>query len=155
MGDGVCLHAHAQGIFAADDVLDDLIPSEVRLSPEVTMEEIRHACSKSKNGKAVGADKISAELLQHLMENDVSAEGVRKWFSDILKSGEVPADWGAAVMVMLPGLASDCHGQFGREAVLQGFAQQDWRGDRTQHPSAMRWTPTSISGLPVRCGKKL
>ena len=94
------VHEHLSGIFAKGEPVDNLMPQIVAPSPEITIDELRRACGKSKKGKAVGHDKTSAELLHHLMRDEVSAESLRAWFADILRSGELPDDWDRAVMVV-------------------------------------------------------
>ena len=96
------IHEHLAGIFQAGPDVSDLVDVEVTESPEVTDEEILVGVGKAKGGKAVGVDLTSKELLAAMVDNPVTLRALGTWFSDILKTGEVPEDWGKAIMVVIP-----------------------------------------------------
>ena len=77
----------------------------VKWSGEVnvfTREELDDGLRQLKRGKAVGADKTSAELLFGLIEVPGGAEHLLEWFNRILATGDIPAKWNRPVVVMLP-----------------------------------------------------
>ena len=67
-----------------------------RLSPP------RRGVGKAKGGKAVGIDLTSKELLAAMVEDSTTLQSLCAWFTSILRTGDVPEDWGKAVMVILP-----------------------------------------------------
>jgi len=58
---------------------------------EPTVEEIRAAIVKLKNGRAAGLDGIAPELFRHAA--DPISHGLHSLFAKIWRSGRVPADW--------------------------------------------------------------
>ena len=70
----------------------------------VTMDEVRRAVALGKGGKAVGEDGISNEVLKAMMRNDISVEAMAKFFTEILIARQVPSDWSAAIIALLPKL---------------------------------------------------
>ncbi|CAE7386117.1 unnamed protein product, partial [Symbiodinium sp. KB8] len=67
-----------------------------------TREELDAGLQHLKRGKAVGADKTSAELLFGLMDVPGGAEHLLEWFNRILATGDIPTQWNRPVVVMLP-----------------------------------------------------
>ena len=96
------IHDHLEGIFGEGEDVSHLVEEEIPDSPEITEEEILVGVGKAKAGKAVGVDLTSKELLAAMVQDPVTVQAIRAWFTEILRSGEVPEDWGKAVMVILP-----------------------------------------------------
>ena len=97
------VHAHLQGIYATDDSKKAYPFAAPCRSEDFTAEELREALRRGKPKKAVGADRVSHELLQALGEDDQGRVLLLEWYNRLLHGEEeIPADWGRAVMILIP-----------------------------------------------------
>ena len=72
-------------------------------SPDFTLQELHEALAKGKPGKPTIGDEVSHELLIAIGRTDEGAGRLLAWYNRLLHGDEpVPADWGKAVMVLLP-----------------------------------------------------
>ena len=72
------------------------------LNKDLTLDEVRKAINKSKNGKAPGLDSLSYEV----MKNDISAQALTKLFNRCLQEGMVPFAWARGIINPIPKSAS-------------------------------------------------
>ena len=95
------VHDHLASVYAGDesDLPPEVWKGEVRA---FTQEELVEGLKQLKRGKAVGADKTSAELLYGLMEVPGGPEHLLEWYNRILATGSIPQQWNRPVVVMLP-----------------------------------------------------
>ena len=78
-------------------------PEKVSRVPDFTVEELREGLRKGKRGVAVGADKVSLELLLKLASTPEGEGKLLRWFNRLLHGEEpLPKDWGTASMILLP-----------------------------------------------------
>ena len=75
----------------------DLATGTMREAARVTMEEVRNAMKKMKNGKAVGPDKLPVEAWKCLGE--AAVDFLTRLFSKILQSGEMPKEWRYSTLI--------------------------------------------------------
>ena len=96
------IHEHLEGIFGEGPDLDGLVEEHVQECAPITDEEVLQRIGKANGGRAVGVDQTSKELLAAIANDPVSLSALREWFDAILRSAEVPVDWGKSVMIILP-----------------------------------------------------
>ena len=75
---------------------------------EITVEEVKNAINKQKNGKAPGDDGVCAEMIK--AEDQVTPQILCKIFQDIWDTENIPQEWKKGTIVKLPkkGDLSDC-----------------------------------------------
>ena len=72
-------------------------------SPDFTVEELRDAVGRGKNGKATGEDGVPHELIKAIHKQPGGEELLLAWYNRLLHGTErLPEDWTRAVMVLLP-----------------------------------------------------
>ena len=102
-------HDHYSSIFQGPGCADLPPLPEPPPSPDFNTEEIEMALSKGHNGKSVGKDGISLELLKAIAEVPGGKESLASWLSHLLHTGDLPEGWHRSVMVLLPKVAKPLH----------------------------------------------
>lgn len=69
---------------------------EVDLNRDITVEEIKYAIDKIKNGKATGEDGIAAEFLENLPREWL--EEITLIVNNIFKGGDMIKGWNVAII---------------------------------------------------------
>jgi hypothetical protein len=64
-----------------------------------TMDEVRSAILKMKNGRAPGPDHITAELLKYAI--DPVSKALQRLFEKVWRSGSVPTEWKEGIIISL------------------------------------------------------
>ncbi|CAE7455558.1 unnamed protein product [Symbiodinium sp. CCMP2592] len=95
-----CIHDHLQNIYRSDECVEVCEP--VLPFQPVQLEELQTAVRLGKRGVSVCHDGTSQELIQGIMVAEGGAEALRQWFSEILRTGNLPEDWYRSLMVVLP-----------------------------------------------------
>ncbi|KDR17772.1 hypothetical protein L798_08331, partial [Zootermopsis nevadensis] len=76
----------------------------------ITKEEVVHAIKLQKNGKAAGPDKIYAEVLKVIAEQEVIGLNLlTSLFNKIYSNGNIPSDWLKPTFVTLPKKTNSSH----------------------------------------------
>lgn len=68
--------------------------------PHITKEEVQKAIDTAKNGKAVGPDKIPAEILKLFSEEGINT--LTRLYNVVYDTGEIPTDWLHSTFVTIP-----------------------------------------------------
>ncbi|CAE7361985.1 unnamed protein product [Symbiodinium necroappetens] len=79
---------------------------DTKASEPFSMSELVEAVKKGKNGKAVGADLTSFELLKGLMQDGPTAEALLEWMEDIRQGRLIPREWLHTIVTLLPKVAN-------------------------------------------------
>ena len=102
----VVVHDHLQEVYGGNCPPVSAFPfprEEVARADDFTAEELREALRKGKRGVAVGADKVSLELLVKVAATLEGETKLLAWFNRLLHGEErMPTDWGIATMILLP-----------------------------------------------------
>ena len=95
------VHRHLLQVYGGEDLPDrpGRIVGDVQA---FTIEELRLGVSQMKTGKAVGADKTSAELIYGLMDVPGGPDHLLEWYNRILTTQVIPSQWNRPVLVLLP-----------------------------------------------------
>ena len=67
---------------------------------QITIDEVKRAIMKLKNGKSPGIDNINPELLKESLATSTSE--LQKLFNRVLEEREVPSDWKRSLIVKIP-----------------------------------------------------
>ena len=94
------LHAHYSALFFTNTALP-ACPDPMR-SPDFHEDELLQAIAGGKQGKSVGRDEVSLELLKALVEIPEGRTELLSWFNHLLHSGQLPEGWLRVVMVLIP-----------------------------------------------------
>ena len=98
------VHKHFEKIYEGEEIPPFPFPMDaIPRSVDFSLEELRHAVSKGKNGKSNGEDGIPHELIAAINANEDGERKFLDWFNRLLHGDEaLPRDWNRAVMVVLP-----------------------------------------------------
>ena len=66
------------------------------------LEELREVVSKGANGKAVGLDLTSYELVKELCKDPVSEQSLLMWMESIRMGAPIPNEWLTTIITLLP-----------------------------------------------------
>ncbi|XP_044750612.1 uncharacterized protein LOC123310952 [Coccinella septempunctata] len=78
--------------------------------PIISKQEVIHAIKAQKEGKATGLDKINAEVLKLIAENEgKTLDLLTALFNEIYNSGKIPSDWLRSTFVPLPKKPNSTH----------------------------------------------
>ena len=72
--------------------------SHILLNGNITKEEIVTNIKSLKNGKSVGTDMISGEMLKCCIENDRMTESIQILFNNLLNTGTYPTQWNCSLI---------------------------------------------------------
>ena len=105
------VHDHFRNVYKGQPIPPfPFSKQQVPISPDFTLEELRAAIRKGKNGKSTGEDRVSHELIKAINLQPQGEERFLAWFNCLLHGVEpLPADWGRAVMIVLPKCAKPEH----------------------------------------------
>ena len=95
------IHRHLEKIYTTGNHLPELPPWEGE-AQAFTEEELVAAVVAGGNGKAVGVDQTSNELLRGILDTPGGKGHLLEFYNQILCTAEVPADWNRAIMVVIP-----------------------------------------------------
>ena len=95
------IHRHLEKIYTTGNELAELPPWEGE-AQAFTEEELVAAVMAGGNGKAVGVDQTSNELLRGILDTPGGKGHLLEFYNQILCTAEVPTDWNRAIMVVIP-----------------------------------------------------
>ncbi|OLQ00488.1 putative 149 kDa protein [Symbiodinium microadriaticum] len=99
------VHNHLESVYKGDGVQPnaEVFPGETK---GFTLEELRVALGQMKNGKSVGVDGTSAELLKAMADLPGGADHLLELMTRTLVTHEVPPDWNVPLMIILAKVAT-------------------------------------------------
>ena len=95
------VYQHLQGIYKSEERVTPCVP-ELPFVP-ISMDELHSAVHGGRMGVE---DGTSQELLVGIMNAEGGPAALLKWFNHLLFTGDLPADWYKALMVVLPKTAA-------------------------------------------------
>ena len=99
------VHDHLQQVYGGGQQKVGDFPykaEEVQRVPDFSVEELREGLRKGNRRVAVGADKISHELLIKIANSEEGENKILRWFNRLHGDEPLPQDWNTATMILIP-----------------------------------------------------
>ena len=98
-------------------------------------------------GCSVGIYGVSMELIKELVKDETGKQAMVDWYSSILHSGELPAQWQDVLLVLLPKKDSPSEPKHTRGIAMGCTAEKIFRTDHSPTIETIHAFPSSVAVL--------